>query len=83
MYESHASQLYKISVTSAFNNNKWLKEPVKVANRHLQGGVKSNLEKAWGKADDLGSLGTHITGYFTDKLRDYSLVSPDQIEAMK
>ena len=31
----------------------------------------------------MGSLGTHITGFFTDKIRDYSLVSPDQIEAMK
>ena len=41
------------------------------------------LEKAQSQADDLSKLGTHLVSFFTNSVRDYTLLRPDILKALK
>ena len=75
-YEPHDSQLYKISISSTLNENRWLKDSTQIQNR------QTYLELAQEKAEDMSRAGTHLVNYFSERLRDYSLLKTDTIRAL-
>ena len=81
IYEPQDSQLYKISVSSTLNDNRWLRDRSGV--QGTDGKTQSFLELAWDKTEDLGRAGTHLTTFFSAKLRDYSLLKHDTIRALQ
>ena len=57
----------------------WLKE--NEASQKL--GRKSKLETAQEQAEDLSKLETHLESFFTTKIKDFSLMKPDTVKAIR
>ena len=76
-YQPYDSQLYKITVSSTLNDNRWLKKENPVLSKGL-----NNLDIAIEKADDMQRLGTHFSKFFADRLRDYSLLRPETMSTL-
>lgn len=43
---------------------------------------RSGLDKAQDQAEEISQLGTHIKAFFSERVRDYSLVKNDTLKAM-
>ena len=78
-YEPPDSQLYKISISSMVNEHPWLKE----TDPKAKPAKKTRLETAQEAADDLSKMETHLVGFFSDKIKDFSLMKPDTVKTIK
>ena len=83
VYEPLDSQLATITVSTTLNEHPWLKDRHYLSSSGIQmGAYNTGHELIWAKSDDLAKLGTHLVSFFTEKLKDFSLLKGDCVEAL-